>query len=256
MLFRSTVIAFSLLLGTSHGKHLQSTRTVVAYARSLDVATLDHGLSSQPLAQWLEREAHLRNVNWSVSNCCDCDTDDGRLCVRFAFDDDGVQGVGIVKLGSRKHGIEGSPHLESLEVGPVWDPNMKLSELPKAVAKQSALMAYGKNVDVARLDPNLPSQPFEEWLRKGPARATKLEWGLSGCQLKDDPAQPLCVDFRFEHAGIVGSGNLRVGTRNQGVTGAPQLEILMLSDSNNPEKVVSVTRLSSLADALARLGGR
>ena len=92
---------------------------------------------------------------------------------------------------------------------------------------QEQVIAYAKSVDVHTLDPSLPSQRLEDWLRSGPPHVEKFYWWVAGtCDLKPDEASvdyPLCAKIRFIRGGEAGEFLVRVGTTKNGVAGRPQL---------------------------------
>ena len=87
-------------------------------------------------------------------------------------------------------------------------------------------MAYAKSIDVATLDPTLRKQPLEEWLRRGPTKAERLDWQESDCGLKPDyrePAEgyPLCVKVVYQRGEVSGWILITVGARRKGMTEPP-----------------------------------
>jgi hypothetical protein len=112
---------------------------------------------------------------------------------------------------------------------------------------EDELVRYAKSIDVAKLDSTLPSQPLEEWLRRGPARIDELNWRISlDCDLKDQKPDaegdlPLCVKVGFRRGSIAGFGVLTVGTRKLGIKGPPVFEYL---DVLSPSPVENYDRLS------------
>ena len=94
------------------------------------------------------------------------------------------------------------------------------------------VLQYAKSIDVAKLDPILPSQPLEEWLVRGPAQIDELNWWVSrDCDLKDAKPDrngdlPLCVKIPFRRGNVSGIGMLRVGTLKHGIIGRADFQYL------------------------------
>ncbi|HEV2577235.1 MAG TPA: hypothetical protein VGU25_08490 [Acidobacteriaceae bacterium] len=88
------------------------------------------------------------------------------------------------------------------------------------------VIAYSKSIDVQTLDPSLPSQRLEDWLRSGPPHVTLLDW-LSDdtCDLKpfgpDD--FPRCIRISFGRGGQSGYFLVQIGTLHKGIIGPPHL---------------------------------
>ena len=110
------------------------------------------------------------------------------------------------------------------------------SELRSAAQDQpyieDQVLHYAKTIDVAKLDPTLPSQPLEEGLLRGPAQIDELNWWVSrDCDLKDAMPDrngdlPLCVKIPFRRGNVSGIGMLRVGTLKHGIIGKPDFPYL------------------------------
>ena len=96
---------------------------VVKYAKSVDVAKLDSTLSSQRLEDWLLRgPARIDELYWNMSQNCDLkgpepDADgDLPLCVKIGFRRGDTNGFGVLRVGTRKHGVSGQPAFLYLDV--------------------------------------------------------------------------------------------------------------------------------------------
>src|SRR5690242_11571499 len=102
----------------------ESDAQLIRYARDVDVHTLDSKLSSQPLDRWLRSgPAHVDKTLWRASRDCDLRDrpqgfaeDDWPVCVRFTFMRGPIGGWGMLRVGTRKRGITGEPHLEYITV--------------------------------------------------------------------------------------------------------------------------------------------
>src|SRR5580692_2179003 len=91
---------------------------------------------------------------------------------------------------------------------------------------ESQVITYAKNVDVHTLDPLLPSQRLEDWLKAGSPHA-QIRWDLAdSCDEKPDEPNfdyPICAKIWFTRNGEAGSFLVQVGSRHKGIVGSPQL---------------------------------
>jgi hypothetical protein len=107
----------SLLVASSSPAQLHYTdKQVIAYAKSIDVNTLDPSLVSQRLEDWLHSgPPHSQIGDWSVANTCNLKPDspnqDYPLCVRIGFSRNGEGGFFLVQVGTTNEGIVGRPQL-------------------------------------------------------------------------------------------------------------------------------------------------
>ncbi len=121
------------------------------------------------------------------------------------------------------------------------------------------LIAYAKAIDVMQLDSSLPSQPLEQWLRRGPAHIDKLQWRESDCGIKPDYPEPpggypLCVDFVYQRARVAGWGIVVIGTTRRGIVGRPRFRSATASaPSSTGMKFESVAKLSILPAVISKL---
>src|SRR5688572_25989456 len=106
--------------------------------------------------------------------------------------------------------------------------------------KDSDVIEYAKTLDVTLLDASLPAQGLEDWLRRGPSRATTVRWRISDCDLKNHagkPAvRPLCVKFTFISGDVSGWGMLTVGTAEKGITGNPRFDYAVVTTPDSLRK--------------------
>jgi hypothetical protein len=119
---------------------------VIAYAKSIDVQTLDPSLPSQRLDDWLQSgPPHAHIGYWIVADSCDLKDPEVPypLCARISFcragqkgNRYGQQGYLLVQVGNSKDGIAGHPQLFYPNID-VWEGMMvmtggaeRLSELP------------------------------------------------------------------------------------------------------------------------------
>ncbi len=232
--------------------------TPVDYAKTVDVSVLDPTLPSQPLVEWLRvGPARIDQVQWDVSNCCNCDRRDKHLCVRFRFNKTGVSGYGMLRIGTHRQGVTGRAHLDYIQVPPKASSLTKLSDLPGVITDLGKVVTYGRLIDVRTLDPSLPSQSLDEWLRVGPARMTRVDWTISDCDLKPsdnvDEHNPLCVKFVFNRSKASGFGVIRVGTIRQGIVGSPRLEHVLVSQGEGATMRFETTaKLSDVPRVIAK----
>src|SRR5271157_3288265 len=89
-------------------------------------------------------------------------------------------------------------------------------------------VAYVKAIDVKTLDPSLPSQGLEDWLKSGPPRTDFLKWMLDEtCDLHPDSNYhadyPRCVRIAFGRGGQSGYFLVLIGTLKKGIIGPPRL---------------------------------
>lgn len=135
------VATLSLLVASSCPAQLRYTeKQVIAYAKSIDVKTLDPSLPSQRLEDWLQSgPPHAHIEYWRVADTCDLKPDspseDYPLCARIGFSRNGEGGFFLVQVGTTNKGIVGRPQLYG-GVG-VWEGvfvltggSERLSDLP------------------------------------------------------------------------------------------------------------------------------
>lgn len=114
--------------------------------------------------------------------------------------------------------------------------SFSLAQLPYT---QEQVIAYSKSIDVHTLDPTLPSQRLEDWLRTGPPHLQILHWRVADtCDLKpDEPSvdYPLCAKITFVRGGEAGEFLIQVGTSKNGIAGSPHLDYgVGTMEANNP----------------------
>ncbi|MFZ0978947.1 MAG: hypothetical protein WAN23_06030 [Candidatus Acidiferrales bacterium] len=117
---------------------------------------------------------------------------------------------------------------------------------------------YAKALDVAKLDPTLPSRRLDEWLQSGPAHLYKITWEVNGCDLmgSDDPkyVAPLCVKIRFARVDAGGWVLITVGTFRDGIKGTPHVDQIFLGSDNGDEPISN--KLSDLPRLLEEASSR
>ncbi len=131
-----------------------------------------------------------------------------------------------------------------------------------ALYTEKQLVVYVKALDVAKLDPTLPSQRLDEWLRSGPAHLETVIWKMSDCDLKPTGSPnyvaPLCVKARYTRGNVGGWFIITIGTFRNGISGTPHFEYFVVwpkgrLDSQDSEKLSDLPRL--LNNALSSTGG-
>jgi len=111
------VATLSLLVASSSAAQLPYTEEqVIAYAKSIDVNTLDPSLVSLRLEDWLRSgPPHAHIGYWSMDATCDLKPDspsaDYPLCARVGFSRNGEGGFFLVQVGTTNKGIVGRPQL-------------------------------------------------------------------------------------------------------------------------------------------------
>jgi hypothetical protein len=271
------MIMLSLLVSSLHAQRGYADKEVVDYARALPVRKLDRSLPTQRLDDWLRSgPAHLENVAWEMSRGCDIkrgadesSKQDASLCAKFLFKrgsgEDAVDGLGLIKVGTVAEGISGPPRFKVVKVGaPVggYSAWTKLSDLPGLLKKASSLpkadravLNYARALDVHELDPTLPSQRLDEWLRLSPARIDYVEWRLSpNCDrkpvdLKPTDEWPVCVQVVFLRNGVGGWAMVRVGTGNKPISGLPRVDYFtMMADPPIAHRPKTLSELPKALD--------
>lgn len=90
---------------------------VIAYAKSIDVHTLDPSLPSRRLEDWLRSgPPHVQALHWRDADTCNLKPDeqsvDYPLCAKITFVRGGEAGEFLIRVGTSKKGIAGPPHLD------------------------------------------------------------------------------------------------------------------------------------------------
>jgi hypothetical protein len=137
-------LAMLLLLAASSARaqHAYTEKQVIAYAKSIDVKTLDPSLPSQRLEDRLQTSVpHPQTLVWLVEDTCwlkgfDPNGDDP-LCAHVRIIRNGQWGEFLVQVGTFRKGIVGPPKLSefgiSIHEDPIWSATGgtdQLSDLP------------------------------------------------------------------------------------------------------------------------------
>jgi len=112
-----------LVASSSLAQHAYTENQVIAYAKSIDVKTLDPSLTSQRLEDWLQSGPPHAQIRWEVADSCDNKPDDPNvdypLCAKIWFNRNGEAGSFLIEVGTRHKGIGGRPQLYSGIIG--WE---------------------------------------------------------------------------------------------------------------------------------------
>jgi hypothetical protein len=121
-------------------------------------------------------------------------------------------------------------------------------------------VAFAKALDVHQLDPPLPSQRLEDWLKSGSLHVNHVEWNAGGCNIKEgqdgatrEPAGRLCAGAWFQRGNA--RADIHVSTVGKGNPGPPEVTYIGVQDKDNgllapfggnSDKVPDSLRLSEL----------
>lgn len=119
--------------------------TAVAYAKMIDVSTLDPALESQPLEEWLRvGPAPMERIEWQMSDC-DLKPDykepaEGYpLCVRVPYQRGRVSGWMVITIGTKRKGVGKPPRFEYAVVSTRSENGMRF-EMVKTLSDLSRMM--------------------------------------------------------------------------------------------------------------------
>ena len=123
-------------------------------------------------------------------------------------------------------------------------------------AQEVRAIAVARRTLASKLDPKLPRQPLDQWLRQLVGPSARIEWSVDDCgEQSGTPADkgrdfPMCVAVEAALPdGRVVSLSVQVGTFKTGVSGAPTERLLFLKRNGKYEDV------RHLSDFPARLRG-
>jgi len=125
------------------------------------------------------------------------------------------------------------------------------SLMAKQHVTEQQVISYAKALDVAKLDPALPPQRLDKWLRSAPAHVDTVTWEMGDCDLKPDFSNPnyvapLCAKVSFRRGNCGGWALITVGTFRDGISGTPHLEYIVLLLGAKYDGVPESTKLSDL----------
>ena len=99
-------------------------------------------------------------------------------------------------------------------------------------------VAFAKALDVHQLDPSLPSQRLEEWLKSGPPHVKAIEWNALQCNIKEGPDGAthtpegrLCAGVSFQRGNA--RAYIRVASTSKSLSGPPRVEYIGVHDKDN-----------------------
>jgi hypothetical protein len=125
------------------------------------------------------------------------------------------------------------------------------SLLSKQHFTEQQVISYTKALDVSKLDPALPSQRLDQWLRFGPPHLDTTAWEMSDCDLKPDSSNPnyvapLCAKVRFQRGKCKGWAIIAVGTYRDGISGTPHVQQMFVTVGSNYDDPPESHKLSDL----------
>jgi hypothetical protein len=142
----ATIVMLLMSSRALTAKERFTAQEVVKYAKAVDVTKLDSSLPSQRLDDWLRLgPAHVDSVQWEMSDC-DLKPDSpnhlGPLCAKVLFLRGNARGWLIIRVGTFRDGIRGTPSLDYIFIDSdrVSAPDSaKLSDLPGLLEKATLL---------------------------------------------------------------------------------------------------------------------
>ena len=121
-------------------------------------------------------------------------------------------------------------------------------------------IAFAKALDVHQLDPSLPSQHLEDWLKSDSLHVNHIKWNAGGCNIKEgkhgatrEPDGRLCASVWFQRGNA--RAHINVSTLVKGNPGPPKAGYIGVADkddglltpiSGNGDKAPDSDRLSDL----------
>jgi hypothetical protein len=125
------------------------------------------------------------------------------------------------------------------------------------VYTEKQVIAYAKSIDAKTLDPSLPSQGLENWLRSAVPHAQRMIWLVENtCWQKPDRGEdyPLCAHIRVISNGQWAEFLVQIGTWHKGIVGSPKLSEFGISIHQDPawSTTGSTDKLSELPGMLSQ----
>jgi hypothetical protein len=129
-------------------------KQVIAYAKSIDVKTLDASLPSHRLEDWLQSGTpHTQTLSWSVEDTCwnkPFKNEDYPLCAHVRIIRNGQSGEFLIEIGTLHKGIVGPPKLSEFGIT-IWEEPLwrvtggteRLSDLPGLLDQPNRLIVDG-----------------------------------------------------------------------------------------------------------------
>lgn len=126
---------------------------------------------------------------------------------------------------------------------------LSVASVTSAAVDPDRLVVLGKRTNVHRIDPALPNQTLETWLRRVVGGNAVVEWEVNDCGEGPDPTGPACVEVNvYLAAGGHVTVSLLAPDDSVGFRAPEDLGFAAI-DSVGPH--VDVRRLSALPRALA-----
>jgi hypothetical protein len=125
---------------------------------------------------------------------------------------------------------------------------------------EAHVVRYARAIDVATLDPTLPSMPLDKWLTSGPPHLKEALWERGDCDLKPAGPEPkdgwpLCVKVRIRKGEVRGWLSITIGTTRSGIIGPPRFAYatLISKQTGVADHFRTVKRLSELPEEISKL---
>ena len=128
----------------------------------------------------------------------------------------------------------------------------------QSARRDAEVIRYARSLPVSRIEPGMPKQRLDTWLRKILGRNLPLKWEVNDCgEQTGTPVDrgrdfPMCVEATAETLDVFFTVSLMVGTFRRGVSGTPQIRGLAIHIEGEGE--FEVKRLSNLKGKLRELG--
>ncbi|HSY51072.1 MAG TPA: hypothetical protein VLC46_19865 [Thermoanaerobaculia bacterium] len=92
----------------------------------------------------------------------------------------------------------------------------------------SDVVAYARQIDVAKIDAALKPESLELWLSSRELNLDHVRWSRGDCDIRPDESPskhdyPLCVRIDFRCPNGWGWMSLKIGTIHKGIRGRPEL---------------------------------
>lgn len=246
-------------------------RDAVQYVRAVQATALDPDLPDTRLDRWLDSVLHLP-AQWAMSECgIERRDGQGPICVRVTQSSRGLDLQ--IAIGTTDRGVLGRPRLVSAGIR-LFDidsgferlaylPDMlveadarrqRFAEHPLQTLAASDLQRLRGVVQASTLQPDLPGEPFEAWLRKALPSDVPAEWALVSCNPMPNAAAPQCIniDVRWP-AGARARVMLDLEMVQRGLARDPAFRMAFIYPGPPAKSVNSYRSLREFAEALTAL---
>jgi hypothetical protein len=128
------------------------------------------------------------------------------------------------------------------------------SSVAKAQQQEKEIIAYAQNIRVSDLDPTLPKQPVEEWLKSLVGAKAPISWEINDCGEQTGVAQDsgntnpqTCaqVTSNLEDGQTVGI-QIIVGTFKEGIKGKPEVFFIYVENQGEFKSTSKLRELPTL----------